>query len=135
LRISTANTSPRATSLVNFGANLDSQETVPTIGVFDPANNSSFNSTTATTVYDSLGGSHLLQLYFVKTGDGAWNLHSYVDGNSVGGTVDGTGAPLTVSNPLTFNSAGALATRGLRRRASSRPGGAANTANRAPGES
>ena len=110
LRISTANTSPRATSLVNFGANLDSQETVPTIGVFDPANNSSFNSTTATTVYDSLGGSPLLQLYFVKTGDGAWNLHSYVDGNSVGGTVDGTGAPLTVSNPLTFNSAGALAT-------------------------
>ena len=106
LRISTANTSPKATTLVNFGANLDSQETVPTIGVFDPANNSSFNSTTATTVYDSLGGSHLLQLYFVKTGDGAWDLHSYVDGTSVGGTV----APPTTSNPLTFNSAGALAT-------------------------
>jgi flagellar hook protein FlgE len=49
LRISTANTSPKATTLVNFGANLDSQETVPTIGVFDPTNNSSFNSTTATT--------------------------------------------------------------------------------------
>ena len=99
LQISTANTSPAATSTVNFGANLDSQESVPGITPFDPNNNSTFNSTTATTVYDSLGGSHLLQLYFVKTGAGAWNLHSTIDGTS-------TGAP----TPLAFNTAGGLTT-------------------------
>lgn len=99
LRISTANTSPKPTSLVNFGANLDSQETVPLVTPFDPNNNSTFNSTTATTVYDSLGGSHLLQFYFVKTGNGTWDLQSTIDGTSTG-----------AAQPIAFNALGALST-------------------------
>jgi len=99
LQISTANTSPSATTTVNFGANLDSQESVPGVTPFDANNNSTFNSTTATTVYDSLGGSHLLQLYFVKTGSGTWNMHSTIDGTSTG-----------AASALAFNTAGGLTT-------------------------
>ncbi|MSQ67310.1 MAG: flagellar hook protein FlgE [Gammaproteobacteria bacterium] len=97
LRITSANTAPVATTNVEFGANLDSQDTAPSVTPFDATNNATFNSTTATTVYDSLGGSHLLQLYFVKTGSGTWDTNSQIDGAAVG-----------AGSPLAFNTSGAL---------------------------
>ena len=97
LRVTAANTAPKATTNVSFGANLDSQDTPPLVTPFDANNNATFNSTTATTVYDSLGGSHLLQLYFVNTGSGTWDTNSQIDGASVG-----------PANPLAFNTSGAL---------------------------
>lgn len=99
LRISTANTSPRASGTVDLGANLDSQEALPLVTPFDANNNSTFNFTTATTVFDSLGGGHLMQFYFAKTGAGAWDVHTAVDGTSVG-----------PANPITFGQSGGLAT-------------------------
>jgi flagellar hook protein FlgE len=99
LRVSTANSAPQATASVQLGANLDSQQTVPLVAPFNPNNNSSYNSTSAATVYDSLGGSHTMQFYFVKTGAGAWNVHTAVDGTAVG-----------AGQPITFNTSGALAT-------------------------
>lgn len=99
LRIQTANTAPMATSEIQLGVNLDSQDSVPLVGTFDPGDNASYNFTTATTIYDTLGGAHLAQFYFVKTGDGAWDLHTAVDGTAVGG-----------ASPLTFDTGGALAT-------------------------
>lgn len=97
LRITSANTAPQATTNVEFGANLDSQDTAPAVTPFDANNNATFNSTTATTVYDSLGGSHLLQLYFVKTGSGTWDTNAQIDGAVVG-----------AGSPLAFNTSGAL---------------------------
>ncbi len=97
MRISTANTAPRATSTIDLGVNLDSQEAAPLASPFDPSDNSTFNRTTATTIYDSLGGAHLAQFYFVKTGDGAWDMHTAVDGTLVGG-----------ASPLSFGTSGAL---------------------------
>ena len=97
LRVTNANTAPKATTNVGFGANLDSEDTPPLVTPFDANNNATFNSTTATTVYDSLGGSHLLQLYFVNTGSGTWDTNSQIDGASVG-----------PANPLAFNTSGAL---------------------------
>jgi flagellar hook protein FlgE len=99
LQVSTANSAPQATSNVQLGANLDSQQTVPLVTPFDPNDNATFNSTSAATVFDSLGGSHTMQFYFVKTGAGAWNVHTSVDGTLVG-----------AGQPITFNTAGALAT-------------------------
>jgi flagellar hook protein FlgE len=84
LYISTANTTPKATSDMDLGANLDSQSSVPAFGVFDPTDNNTYTSTTATSVFDSLGGTHLMQFYFVKTGSGTWNFHTFVDGTSIG---------------------------------------------------
>lgn len=85
LQISTANTAPQVTANVSLGANLDSQEAVPLGSPFDPNDNTTFNNTTATTVFDSLGGSHLMQFYFAKTGSGTWNMHTRVDGVAVSG--------------------------------------------------
>jgi flagellar hook protein FlgE len=99
LQISTANTTPQATGTIHLGANLDSQATVPLVAPFDPSDSSTYNNTTATSIYDSLGGTHLMQYYFVKTGSGAWNVHTYVDGASIG-------AP----NPIAFGTNGALTT-------------------------
>ncbi len=100
LQISNANTAPNATTQISIGANLDSQATVPVTAAFDPTDNTSFNNTTATTIFDSLGGSHLMQTYFVKTATpNAWETHTIVDGVSVSGptamTFDSTGALLT----------------------------------------
>ena len=99
LEISTANTEPNATTEIILGANLDSQAVVPATAPFDPADNTSFNNTTATTVYDSLGGAHLLQVYFVKTAAAnAWESHTIVDGNAISGP-----------DPVSFDTAGSLA--------------------------
>ena len=99
LQISTANTTPQPTTNIDLGANLDSAESLPTVTTFDPADTSSFNHTTATTIYDSLGGAHLMQFFFVKTGTNAWDLHTTVDGTAVGG-----------ANAMTFTNTGALST-------------------------
>ena len=81
LRVTSTNAAPSATTTVNLGANLDSQDAVPAVP-FDPTVNASYNSTTATTVYDSLGGSHLMQLYFVKSaaGGASWDVYTRLDG-------------------------------------------------------
>jgi flagellar hook protein FlgE len=67
---------------------------------FNAADNTTFNNTTATTIFDSLGGSHLLQTYFVKTAAAnTWQTHTLVDGNAVSGP-----------DTLTFSTTGGLAT-------------------------
>jgi flagellar hook protein FlgE len=66
--------------------------------VFDPANASSYNHSTAVTVYDSLGASHTATAYFVKTATpNEWQARFYVDGNAVGG-----------ANTLTYSNLGVL---------------------------
>ena len=97
LQISTANTNPQATSTMDMGANLDSQAAIPSVTPFNPADSKTYNNTTATSVFDSLGGSHLIQMYFVKTGSGAWNVNTTVDGTAVG-----------AAQPITFGTNGAL---------------------------
>ncbi len=113
LQISTANTAPQASSSVILGLNLDSQATPPLVGAFDPAIATSFNNTTATTIYDSLGGSHLMQMYFVKTTNPReWQMYTLVDSAPVGGPdtltfdADGSLPAGTIINIPTFTAAG-----------------------------
>ena len=100
LQINTANTTPNATTQIIMGTNLDSQSTVPATAPFDPADNTSYNNSTATTIFDSLGGSHLMQIYFVKdAAPNTWDTYTLVNGTQVGGP-----------DTLTFNTDGSLAT-------------------------
>jgi len=100
LQISTANTAPSATTQTIMGVNLDSMASVPLTAPFDPADSTSFNNTTAASIFDSLGGSHLQQTYFVKTaGANTWDTYTLVDGATVSGP-----------DALTFTTTGALAT-------------------------
>ncbi|MGK0500012.1 MAG: flagellar hook protein FlgE [Oceanicoccus sp.] len=100
LQVDTSNLPPQKTGTVELEFNLDSQQTVPAVGPFDPANPLTFNSSTSLTVYDSQGQSHVLTNYFVKTADNTWDMHNFVD------NVDSASA----AYPITFNSDGTLDT-------------------------
>ncbi|MGZ8266465.1 MAG: flagellar hook protein FlgE [Burkholderiales bacterium] len=107
LRLSTSDISPSPTTRGEVTLNLDSRK--PGLATaFSPLDATSYTSSTAMPIYDSLGNAHALTMYFVKTGAGQWNLHATVDG---GATTDvdlgaGAGNPAT----LNFNSSGALTT-------------------------
>lgn len=115
LQISSAAIAPVATGAsvggtfqgVLANVNLDSRDTAKTWssttsnGVMT-ANSAGYNYTAPVTVYDTLGNSHTLTLYFSKsTTTGAWDVHANVDGTDE--------ANVTLSgSPLTFNTSGVL---------------------------
>ena len=78
---------PNPTSAVNVGLNLDSRSTVPLTAPFNPTDSTSFNSSTSVNVYDSLGNSHVLSTYFVKSAaapvppaTAVWDVYATFDG-------------------------------------------------------
>jgi flagellar hook protein FlgE len=106
LQLSSSQIPPRATSDVLSGnvtakLNLDSREGVPSVAPFNFSNPSSYNYSTALSVYDTLGVAHTLTMYFVRaSAGGPWNVH---------GTMDGA-TPQAFPSPLTFNTSGVLTT-------------------------
>lgn len=104
VQISTANLLPNPTANITAGVNLDSRAAiVPAAPAFSPANSATYTSSTSSTIYDSLGGSHTATLYFAKTAANAWTSYLTVDGNMVPA---GTGLLTT----MTFNTNGVLLT-------------------------
>lgn len=99
LRLVTTDAPPNATSSVDAGLTLPANATVPTITPFSITDARSYNHSTSVTVYDSLGTSHVQTLYFVKTGTNQWNVHTYIDGQAVGG-----------AQAIAFNNQGVLTT-------------------------
>ncbi len=100
LQVSLANIAPRATADARVAINLDSRETVPA-AAFSIADPTSYNSSTAMTVYDSQGNAHTLTLYFRKSGANTWDVYGAADGAVInGGTALGT---------MTFGANGLLA--------------------------
>lgn len=97
LQVSNADLAPSATTSIAVGVNLDASSAVPGIA-FNPANAASYNSSTSTTVYDSLGVSHLGTMYFRKSASNTWDTYLFVDGVQRDGP-----------DALGFSTAGALA--------------------------
>lgn len=110
LQIGDAELSPNATTEVDISMNLDSGEEVITSAI-DPEDPDTYNFSTSVTVYDSLGNSHRVDVFFQKTGDNTWDYEAYCDGGDlVGGTA---GSPTLISagggaDGLQFTSDGAL---------------------------
>ena len=100
LRVGFVTGTPAPTTDAAVTANLDSRQTAPALA-FDTANPDTYNSSTAMTVYDSLGNPHTLSYYFVKSSTAnQWNVYNGLDG-----------AALTAASPsstLTFSSSGVL---------------------------
>lgn len=68
LQLNTANITPLATSTVTIGVNLYANSTPPTVawaGGATPASDT-YNNVTSSTIYDSLGNSHVLSTYFIR---------------------------------------------------------------------
>lgn len=72
LRIDTATLAPNPTTAITAVFNLDSSQGVK--GPFDETDATTYNNATSVTVYDSLGDSHTVQLYFVKTAANNWEV-------------------------------------------------------------
>lgn len=82
VRVPPGNGAPVPTTQVELNANLDASATPPT-APFSSTDPDSFNLQASTTVYDSLGSEHQLDLYFRKTAvPGEWEVSASVDGAS-----------------------------------------------------
>jgi flagellar hook protein FlgE len=80
LQLPTTAMSPKPTSSIAAQFNLDSRSTVPTKTPFDANDSTTYNYSNAVTVFDSLGNSHELSTFFVKTASNTWNTYATADG-------------------------------------------------------
>jgi flagellar hook protein FlgE len=103
---------PVATTEASLALNLDAREEAQTVaftldGNGDGVNNdpANYNHCTTVKVYDSLGGSHDVTLYFCKTGPGTWTAH-YVHQDPA----DDTLLVEAGTQDLSFDNEGALIT-------------------------
>ena len=100
---------PQTTSGIEATLNLSASEQPPAV-VLDPTAPTftfppdplSYNHSTATTIYDSLGTAHTATMFYAKVADNQWNAFTFVDGNNV--TVGGNAFA-----DIQFTDAGALA--------------------------
>jgi flagellar hook protein FlgE len=98
---------PVATTRVDVVTNLDATA-VPPVNGWDPANpEATSNFSTSTTIHDSLGNPHRVDIYFRNNGTGQWEWHALADGGEVSGGVAGTASEIA-SGSLSFNSNGGL---------------------------
>lgn len=106
LNMDSRQTSP--TGYVNAG---NAWTAGPTTGTWNP-NANTYNYSTSLDVYDSLGNSHNLTMYFVKnTTSGQWEVHANVDGTTDQHVTFTNSAGTAVNPPvLQFDSNGALDT-------------------------
>lgn len=86
LQLLTTDSPPRPSSRVNLMFTLPGNAPQPTMATFDPTEPNSYShSTGGITVFDSLGVGHVQTSYLVKTANpNEWQVHNYVDGDSVG---------------------------------------------------
>lgn len=96
LQVNFADATPQASTAVSLGANLSAAEAVP--GAFDVTDPLTYNHSASTTLYDSLGSSHVATLYFRKDAVNSWQAFTYIDGAPVGAGAD----------TMTFDSLGRL---------------------------
>jgi flagellar hook protein FlgE len=103
LQINTTDLAPQATSAVTGLFNLDSRGTALVSANFDPTDPTTYHHSTSVNVYDSLGNSHIMQNFFVKTGAGAWDVYTTADGNPTAYTPPA--APVATAS-MVFNGTG-----------------------------
>lgn len=88
------------TNTMTLSTNLDANAPVIT-AAFDPTDTSTFNYSNATTIYDSLGNTHLMTTYFSKSAANTWDWNVVDENNSV------VYSSAAASNALTFDTSGA----------------------------
>ena len=85
LRLAGNTNAPVASTEVAMGVNLPANAQPPIVSPFDPTNANTFNNSTSTTVFDTLGASHTASYYFIKgAADGEWEVAMTIDGAVAG---------------------------------------------------
>ena len=107
LVVPNSNLPPSATKNVTFAFNLNSQAVVPTQTPFDPTNANTYNATSQINVNDSLGGTHAVNVFFVKQSTGSWEAYATTGtaNTPVTGTSTGVAGDL---GKVSFDSSGNL---------------------------
>ena len=93
LKIDTSALQPKATSLIDQGINLNSSaasipfqvydnSTPPTMAAFDPADPSTYQRSTTSTVEDADGNAHTMEQFYRKTGTNEWTMYTLIDGRN-----------------------------------------------------
>lgn len=101
LNISAGSIAAQQTSTSTYVANLNSSTTALAAGTtFDATDSSTYSWTKSMTTYDSLGNTHVMNLYFSKTADNTWEVHA-LDSSDSTATAQDLGA-------LTFSTSGQL---------------------------
>ncbi|MDX2012636.1 MAG: flagellar hook-basal body complex protein [Myxococcaceae bacterium] len=106
LRLGPSRMLPTATASIRIAGRLDPLAQIVTFDPGDPTNTSNFN--TSVTIYDSLGTSADVTVYYNRIGTGTWEFRAMVQDGAVitGGTA---GAPAVIAHGrLTFDSQGRL---------------------------
>jgi flagellar hook protein FlgE len=98
---------PSITGEIEMVLNLDSAEDALVFDLNDPGATSNYS--TALTIYDTLGQSHTITVYFTKTAPQTWEWNATIDGSDVSGGTPGT-AELFGTGALAFDDYGVLQT-------------------------
>jgi flagellar hook protein FlgE len=98
---------PNVTSEIDMVLNLDVSETPLVWDINNPTTTSHF--TTGLSLFDSLGQSHQVQVYFTKTADQTWAWNSVMDGSDVQGGTPGVLQSFG-NGVLNFDTSGQLST-------------------------
>ncbi len=98
LRFTTDTSPPRPTVAVDMNINLPAGSALPSVTPFDISAPESYNRSTSSIAYDSLGVAHNTTFYFIATSTG-WDAALSIDGTQVG-----------TPQAFAFNSSGVLTT-------------------------
>jgi flagellar hook protein FlgE len=93
LVVPNSNLPPSATKNVSFQFNLNSQQALPTQSPFDPTNANTYSATSQINVNDSLGGTHAVNVFFVKQATGSWEAFATSGTGNTPVTGTSTGTP------------------------------------------
>jgi flagellar hook protein FlgE len=96
---------PQATTRLVLDVNLDTSAPFQTFNAADTAGTSSYS--TRMTVYDSLGTSHELDIYFTQTAPGEWTWNAFAPQDALDGSGDETPVPV-LDGTLSFATDGRL---------------------------
>ncbi|AIL62935.1 flagellar hook protein FlgE [Pseudomonas alkylphenolica] len=109
LKIDTSALAPKSTTSIDQGINLNSSDKViPSTTTFDPTDDTTWNKTFATKIYDSQGNEHVMDQYYVKTDTNEWKSYTLIDGRN---PLDPTQEPpQPLEGTITFNPDGSVDT-------------------------
>ncbi len=93
-----------ATTALTLNTNLDSSEAILPLGAFDITDPATYNYSSSTQVFDTLGNPQLLTTYFIKTGDNLWSWGWSAEKDDGSGTI----MQDTYADSLTFTTDGIL---------------------------
>ena len=84
MKIDTSDLTPRASENITLGANLSLADNKMDPNIeFNATDANTYTFSTAATIYDSQGSSHVVDMYFVKKGASEWTSHMYTGGKEI----------------------------------------------------